>query len=363
MSLILTFVAPAVAQRVELRAAETNQLHSPADSNSPAYWYDGGLRILTSTGDPIISRGSDQFSQSSSQRVQLDRTDHTPMWIESVWQDQDGTLYGWYHHERLRVCGDSRLTEPRIGAVVSYDGGVSFRDLGIVLESGDAVDCQSQNGFFAGGHGDFSVIIDREQNYFYFLFDNYAGELSSQGVAIARMPFNERDRPMGAVRKYFEGDWSEPGLGGRVSPVFPTTVAWQRADTDSFWGPSIHWNTHLEKYVVLMNRTCCEPDWPQEGLYFTFNSDLSNPAGWKTPQKFMNRDDFDGNYYPQVLGINPGETDTIAGEVARFYVRGRSAWEIVFHKESEPPPPPPAPVDPLDPPIQPPPPPPTVNEH
>ncbi len=269
------------------------------------------------------------------------------MWIESVWQDQDGTLYGWYHHERLNVCGDSNLTEPRIGALVSYDGGYSFRDLGIVLESGDALDCNSKNGFFAGGNGDFSVILDREQNYFYFLFDNYAGELASQGVAIARMPFEERNHPIGAVRKYFEGDWSEPGLGGRVTPVFQTAVAWQNAETDSFWGPSIHWNSYLEQFVVLLNRTCCEPEWPQEGIYLTLNPDLSNPAGWITPLKLMNRDDFDGQYYPQVIGTGPGETDTLAGQVARLYVRGSSAWEIVFHKEAElPVPQPPVPEPP-----------------
>jgi hypothetical protein len=326
-----------MAQSIELRAAEPNQLISPADSNSPAYWYDGEFSILTSEGAPILSRGSDQFNQSSSQEVQIYRKDHFPMWIESVWQDQGGTLYGWYHHERLNVCGESKLTEPRIGAVVSYDGGYSFRDLGIVLESGDAVDCDSKNGFFAGGHGDFSVILDREQNYFYFLFDNYGGELASQGVAIARMPFAELNHPVGSVRKYFEGDWSEPGLGGRVTPVFPTAVSWQSTATDSFWGPSIHWNTYLEQYVVLLNRTCCEPEWPQEGIYLTLNSDLSNPAGWITPLKLMNRDDFDGEYYPQVIGIGPEETDTLAGQVARLYVRGRSSWEIVFHKEAEPP--------------------------
>jgi hypothetical protein len=337
LRILLAQESPAPLQRVELKAAELYEFNSPADSNGPAFWYDGEFNLLTSTGEPIRSFGRDQFTLESTQPVLLNSRYHLPLWIESVWQDQDGTLYGWYHSERLDVCNNSTLTEPRIGAVVSYDGGRSFRDMGIVLESGDGVDCESQNGFFAGGHGDFSVILDRDRNYFYFLFDNYAGELSGQGVAVARMAFAERMHPMGAVSKYYNGEWSEPGLGGRMTPILPAMVGWQQANTDAFWGPSVHWNTYLKAYVVLLNRTCCEPGWPQEGIYVTLNPDLSNPAGWSQPLKILTRDDVDSGYYPQVLGIGPDETDSVAGQVARLYVAGRSVWEIVFAKEDPPP--------------------------
>src|SRR5689334_13343471 len=80
--------------------------------------------------------------------------DHYPIWIESVWQDADGTIYGWYHNEPGGVCPNSTLTAPRIGALVSTDGGASFTDLGIVLSTGDPLNCAAKNGFFAGGHGD-----------------------------------------------------------------------------------------------------------------------------------------------------------------------------------------------------------------
>jgi hypothetical protein len=80
--------------------------------------------------------------------------------------DGDGTIYGWYHNEPGGICSGGKLTAPRIGAVVSYDGGDTFFDLGLVLSSGDPPDCNAKNGFFAGGHGDFSVILDRDQAYF-----------------------------------------------------------------------------------------------------------------------------------------------------------------------------------------------------
>ena len=335
LPLLILVALPVFGNRAEVRRTLEQDMPAQVDSNSPAFWRNGELIIINSTGVPRISRGEHQFAMSSPQPITIDRQDHTPMWIESVWQDEDGTLYGWYHHEPGGVCSGSNLTAPVIGAVISYDGGNTFYDLGLVLTSGDPVDCSAKNGFFAGGHGDFSVILDRDKGYFYFLFDNYGGALPGQGVAVARLAFEDRNNPVGAVWKRFEGEWNEPGLNGRVTPVFRTNVAWQRADTDSLWGPSIHWNTHLETYVVVMNRACCETNWPQKGIYISFNPDLSNPDGWTEPKLILDDIGFGPGYYPQVLGLEYGEPDTVAGRVARLYVHGRSKWEITFYKPGE----------------------------
>ena len=206
------------------------------------------------------------------------------MWIESVWQEPGRALYAWYHHERIGVC--PKLNVPEIGALVSRDGGESFTDLGIILSSGEWTDCSARNGYFANGHGDFSVIADRDREYFYFLFGAYGGDVSNQGITIARMPFGNVSNPVGNVWKYHQGAWSEPGIGGPVTPVLPAAVSWREADTDSFWGPSIHWNDHLRRYVVLMNRSFCWPGWPQEGVYITMNANLSDPSAWTQPKKF-----------------------------------------------------------------------------
>ena len=128
-----------------------------------------------------------------------------------------------------------------------------------IIMAAHTINCSSKNGFFAGGHGDFSVILDEKGEYFYFLFTNYGGGPLAEGIAIARMEFADRFQPMGAVYKYFDGDWFEPGIGGSASAIFPAHVTWANANADSFWGPSIHWNTYLRKYVMLLNRACCEP--------------------------------------------------------------------------------------------------------
>jgi hypothetical protein len=80
--------------------------------------------------------------------------------------------------------------------------------------------------------------------------------------------------------------WTTGALGGCVTPVFPVKTDWHRKDADAFWGPSVHWNTHLKQYVILLNRAK-DPDWTQEGIYVAFNRDVANPTAWTAPKKIL----------------------------------------------------------------------------
>lgn len=324
------FAGVAPAQSVQLRPAAKLAYPTQIDGNCPSFWNESGLNLFSSIGSPeMISTAKEFTGEWDSREVDVTLQQHFPLWIESAWVDSDGTVFGWYHHEPGGVCPDSSLTAPRIGAVVSYDGGKTIKDLGIVLESGEPVDCSARNGFFAGGHGDFSVIPDREGKYFYFFFTNYAGDVSTQGIVSARLAVEDRYKPAGRVFKYHEGEWDEPGIGGRVTPVFPARQSWMKSDADSYWGPSVSWNTHLGQYVMLLNRSCCRENWPQEGIYATFSKDLPDPASWKAPVRILSGREA-GAYYPQAVGMGPGETDSVSGAVARLFIQGVSEWEITF---------------------------------
>lgn len=309
------------------------------DSNSPAHWGGDTLYVFNSAGHPWRSAGPDVLRLGSSYlRVVFDKGANGGRWFECTWKHPGGLLYGWYHNEPLGVCPGSgtHLTAPRIGAARSADDGASWEDLGIVLEAPPGLRCDTANRYFAGGNGDFSSIADEARAYVYFFLSTY-GELAEQGVATARMRYEDLDRPAGKVWKWHRGEWKEPGLGGRLTPIFPAQVDWHRKDADAFWGPSVHWNSHLETYVLLLNRAM-DSDWNQEGIYVSFNRDLARPEAWTEPRKILDRAELVEKtgiatpWYPQVIGLDAArrETDKLAGRRARLFVRGRSAWEILF---------------------------------
>lgn len=313
--------------RVTLQQTSSHRLPAAVDSNSPCHWRGDRFVIFMSAGHPYRSEGKSPFELGEAQPVQFDNTLNGGRWIECTLLARDGTLYGWYHHEPAGLCPGTTLTAPIIGAIRSRDDGKTWQDLGFVLAAPEGtLRCDAQNGYFAGGHGDFCAVLDPEEHYLYFFFGNYAGNVEEQGVAVARMEWSQRDKPVGKVWKWFEGDWREPGVGGKVTPVFPAMSDWMRADCDAFWGPSVHRNTYLKQWVMLLNRAKGS-GWVQEGIYVSFSAMLSDPRSWSKPTKILD----DGRWYPQVIG-DPKErgTDKIAGRVARFYMSGVSEHEIVF---------------------------------
>jgi hypothetical protein len=341
--------APVVRLReaplVQFRGAGSASPDKPGDCdcNSPAHWDSETLYIFNSAGHPWRSSGPDLFHlQADYRRCEYDHPANGGRWIECTWKADDGLLYGWYHLEPRGVCARTQtntsnvsLTAPRIGAVRSTDNGAAWQDLGIVLESLPALRCDTKNFYFAGGTGDFSVMLDGRKEFLYFFISTYAGEVAEQGVAVARMRWGVRDQPVGKVWKWYGGRWTEPGLGGHVALIMPAGIDWHRADADAFWGPSIHWNTHLRQYVILLNRAK-DANWTQEGIYVSFSRDLANPAGWSPPQKILEGPGRD-RWYPQVIGLDRSkrETDKLAGRVARLFVRGQSRWEILFLRPGE----------------------------
>jgi hypothetical protein len=85
---------------------------------------------------------------------------------------------------------------------------------------------------------------------------------------------------------------------------------------------------------MLVNRAQGDPGWSQEGVYVSFATD---PVRWSAPKRILDREDIPGwsSFYPQVMGLGPGGTDSEAGRVARFYLKGLSNFEIQFFREGE----------------------------
>jgi hypothetical protein len=327
-----------------LERASKLEFTAPTDSNSPAFWrlQQGSkrLRVLNSAGTPVLSTGVDIEELQSVGPVTFDNTISGGRWIEAVVTDHRGVVYGYYHNEPQGVCPGSDKTAPRIGAARSYDGGRSWIDLGIILEAPpDSTLCQTNNGFFVGGVGDCSVMLDADGKYLYVFFSAYPRQLEEQGVAVARLRWSDRDTPVGRVALWNDGVWRYPedDDDGRLvypaaRPIFTATRSWHaRGDVEAFWGPSVHWNTFLERYVMLLNHAS-NGDFAQEGIYLSAAELLDDPRGWTPPQRILSG----GKWYPQVIGLEPGAgTDRLAGERARFFMSGVSDHVIEFQRPGD----------------------------
>ncbi len=308
------------------------------DSNSPVEWDDDGrIFLFTSSQQPFRTSGANLFDLSWPAlpvSIQPRADVRGGQWIEATHRAADGTLYGWYHNEPPGLCGNSsRLTAPRIGALRSRDNGYSWEDLGIILDApAGSLNCATANYYFAGGNGDFSVVLDPGKEHLYFFISTYHRQVSEQGVAVARLRYEDRDAPAGRVWKWRDGAWNEPGLGGRAAPTFPVLIDWHAPFANAYWGPSVHYNTYLESYVMLLNHAS-DRNWTQEGIYISYNADLANPAGWSAPERLPLYGQL--GWYPQVIGTDPGETDKLAGQTPRLFLSGQSVREIAFQRTGQ----------------------------
>ncbi len=118
--------------------------------------------------------------------------------------------------------------------------------------------------------------------------------------------------------------WIQP----LATPIFPAAHRWDDPTSlvDVLWGPSIHWNAHLESYVMLLNKAVSN-EWRQGGVFVSYNLRLDDPAGWTAPARLFSG----GAWYPQVIGLDEGQgTDAYAGATARFFMAGRSDYTIRF---------------------------------
>jgi hypothetical protein len=344
---LLLVSVPAQERLPTARLVQASRLVMPGqvDSNVPMTWdlVDGEPQLFATTswgGIPALLRGNaiDRM-QRIADSVTIVPHPGDGVWIEAIVPDDGGVWYGYYHHEQPAArCGRGDRAIPRIGAARSADHGYTWDDLGIIIELSQAHDaCGSSNRFVLGGAGDLTAMLDADGRDLYLYYSQYGKEPSAQGVALARLAWADRDAPVGQADIWHDGAWLPPSPredGGydaapgtaMIAPLRP----WHdgNGEVDAFWGPSIHWNTYLERYVMLVNRARNE-QFDNDGIYVAYADRLDDPHAWSAPRKIMNG----GGWYPQVAGLEAGSgTDKRAGRRARLFLTGKSDQFIEFDR-------------------------------
>ena len=347
----------AVPPKVVIRELPANEHMSVGgDCNRPAVWVDGELRIYESPypqkmegvdfpgGVKWYTTGPTVKERKKRVEVKPDREKLAAVkafgpWFESVVPDEKGNLYAYYHAEFLHE--KETKIHPRIGAQVSKDKGVTWKDLGIILDTPEDTDqVNTRLGYgFTGGNGDCSVVLDSKNEYLYLFFSQYGGGRENQGVGMARMKWADRDTPV--VHKWAgAAGWTAKGVGGAAKPILYNVgdahgrdAKGKDVEMDYWWGPAVHYNTYLDRYVVMLNRSN-GGDFKNTGAdhYYMTSASLEDPTKWDEPAQLPAPlpTDIGEPWYPQVIGTGKGETDKLAGQKARLFVFGNSKWEIEF---------------------------------
>jgi hypothetical protein len=349
----LPSVALSPAPLIQMPGVTMYRYTHAVDSNSPVHWDGDTIYLFNSFLHPFRFSGPDIEHLGNKSDVHLGHIDDNLfMWIEATYKDSDGTLWGAYHHEPDGVCfADKHLpTAPKIGWLRSEDNGKTWKDLGfIIMASPCAINCQTASPFDVGGRGDFVFFPDKKKEYIYFYGTSYDPDFKQQGVWAARMRYSDRNNPSGKVKMWYKGGWNQPAIWDKLTPVFPATKDYTHKDGSMFWGPSVHWNSYLNMYVMFLNHAI-NTHLDGDGIYVSFNRHIGDVKGWSKPVRILDPaqikeaigddtsnvpDATNNGWYPEVIGTEKGQSDKLCGRTGRFFMAGISRLEITFLKPGE----------------------------
>ncbi|UWZ36880.1 hypothetical protein Drose_00620 [Dactylosporangium roseum] len=249
----------------------------------------------------------------------LNTRDGEQWWIANMYRTPDNALLAFCHIEN---ADPARYGWWGIGLAFSTDNGASFRRLGWVVGQ-HVADSTGQTNI--GG-----VPYVAKDGYFYL----YYGDVMTVGTApdpsVARAPIAEvldaaRRGTVSDWRKYHNGEWTEPGLNGRATPIMDHGLLYSTHGDSAF-------STYLGKYLFTGYT-----HGPGKGVFLTFSKDA---VSYETPswiqrsaipdkdslspyETIVNMDGLDNGIVGQSFYIYYGyqfrQADVVTGDYPRLY--------------------------------------------
>ena len=188
-------------------SAPAIELPGAVDSNSPVVWdLEDGQRqfVFTSySGVPSLSSGLSLERLTPAEPITITPHPGYGVWMEGVVSDDVDTWLGSHNEWPALRCGREDRAVPRIGMARSNDLGHTWQDLGIILMARrNTSACDSENKYMIGGVGDLSVQLNPAKQFLYLFYSQYPENAGSQGVAIAPMPWAERNGHRGDLSSF-----------------------------------------------------------------------------------------------------------------------------------------------------------------
>ncbi len=159
-------------------------------------------------------------------------------------------VYAFYHAEdhegykKLAYNGVQNFMSSICLAVGSLDN-LQFQRQGEILTTHHTKNTGASQ---PQGVADVTVSRSSDEKYLYAWYSDHSRD-NNRGVQIcmARSPISERGNP-GTWKKWYEGDFREPGLGGRETPV----LSLSNEGSDA-WAPYVKYVPECRCYLMVFN--------------------------------------------------------------------------------------------------------------
>ena len=218
--------------------------------------------------------------------------------------DRSGLLLMFYHSEIYTAPPGWVPFYSELGLARSTDGGMTWKDLGLVITPHASVTSeyfQISHYSLDVGWGAYAIVGE----YFYLYFTDLihvGDQFRRVSLAVARAKIEdvldaaEKGSEGTKWQKFYEGSWTEPGIGGRSSPL-------NEKDWNSFILMSdVAYSNYLGKYIGIV----IGQPWPNTDLYWVESEDGIH---WGNYRKLV--DDEGHNFYATLIGMehNPHLVD------------------------------------------------------
>lgn len=220
--------------------------------------------------------------------------DNGGAWLMSVFRKSGNNMIGFYHaedHEFPPHPNPDNIAWKSIGLCTSSNNGDTWTKRGQIITSSTPKPSYPK----WGGNGDHCVVYDTNNSRWVCYYQEHF-------ICMA-VSYDPNGMP-GTWYKYYNGDFTQSGLGGANSPV-------PGLQNHPGGNPSVHYNTYIDRWVMVWHVW----DGPYPGPASIWLSTSTDMVNWDTPIHLVSAEGNEKMWYPTIIG----SSDIEAGQSAWLY--------------------------------------------
>lgn len=235
-----------------------------------------------------------------------------------------GRLFAVYHAEDQHGMPKMQNGDPGfyagVGLVESEDDGQTWIRRGQIIKSSKPKEWLAYPDHSVRGAGLPGAVNDPTGRYaLVYYTDMSLQENRGAQICVARADLNEGPPLPGHWKKYYQGEFGEPGIGGNETPVLSVLAM----DEASAQYPHVTWSEFLKKYVMVFNVN----NWKEaqggkppviSGIYWATSADGIH---WSEPVRLLS------DYAYQMNGKSMSTEPTVIFDDQE----GRTGWLVYEH--------------------------------